>query len=263
MSVFDHVSHWRYTLADAWWYGRAYYVLGYPKSGTTWLSDLLGNYFQIPLHGRGESPLGSTRIVHTHRFSPIVRDRTVYLLRDGRDVMVSYYTALARQSSLAHHRVAFGKKLPYPLELGTLRDNLPDFIAAVQSQWRSSVGYRRHVQCGLSRGLYVIRYEQLREDTLNCFAGAVSFLCHGKFDPDRVNSTVEMNSLEHVRSHPRDNRQREFLGTGSVQGWKNQFTREAGNAFVRYCGDALIKAGYEADNRWVDELPLAERKLPC
>lgn len=250
------LNHWTYLLCDALWYRRAYYVLGYPKSGTTWLADLLNGYTGYPWHGRGLSPAGSHRIVHTHRFFPRVDKRTIYLLRDGRDAMISYYTALSRQSSLAAHRQALQRWLPAPFDMQHLCENLPDFIGIIQRQWRSSIPYRRHVLRGLTRCRHVVRYEQLRADPARTLLGALEFLTEGPCDEPRVRAVVEMNSLEHVRKNPRDQHQQEFLGAGVVQGWNRYFTRAAGEAFLRHCGDALIVAGYESDDRWVDHLPV-------
>ena len=46
-----------------------------------------------------------------------------------------------------------------------------------------------------------------------------------------------------------------FLRKGIAGDWKNHFTREAAEVFDRYCGDALIAAGYEPDRTWIERLP--------
>lgn len=97
-------------------------ILGYPKSGNTWLCYLLAYNLNIPydnlaepgVHPRDEwqRKLVKGNLSHksyikevkgvwnTHQISKLSeylnREFTIYLLRDGRDVMVSYYFFLNR-----------------------------------------------------------------------------------------------------------------------------------------------------------------------
>jgi hypothetical protein len=42
-----------------------------------------------------------------------------------------------------------------------------------------------------------------------------------------------------------------FRRKGASGDWRNHFTREAGEVFDSYAGDALIDFGYETDRSWV------------
>ena len=75
-----------------------YYVTEYPKSGGSWLADMIADYLQIPRPVHYHLPLSFTCVIHNHwGYSPRLR-RVFYLYRDGRDVVVSDYFFINRQS---------------------------------------------------------------------------------------------------------------------------------------------------------------------
>ena len=47
-----------------------------------------------------------------------------------------------------------------------------------------------------------------------------------------------------------------LMRKGIVGDWRNWFTREAGEVFDHYCGETLVRLGYEADRKWFENLPL-------
>src|SRR5262245_45203541 len=89
--------------------GRSYYVVGYAKSGTNWLCRLLSDYTGLPIYEpwNDRAPRLDPQIFHMMRLLPFesVRKRSVYVMRDGRDTMVSrYYETIHREPE--HKRAA-------------------------------------------------------------------------------------------------------------------------------------------------------------
>lgn len=72
-----------------------YYVSEYPKSGGTWLAKMLADYLEVALPQNNMFPILKTSVVHNHwKYSPYLKN-AVYLIRDGRDLVVSiYFTCL-------------------------------------------------------------------------------------------------------------------------------------------------------------------------
>ena len=67
-----------------------YIVNEYPKSGGTWLSQMLADYLGIPFP-RNRFPTIGKQVMHGHYYALRHNKRIICALRDGRDVMVSYY----------------------------------------------------------------------------------------------------------------------------------------------------------------------------
>ena len=66
-----------------------YYVSEYPRSGGTWLSQMVADYLKIPFPIHYVFPLGFQCVVHNHWPYSSRFQRVVYLYRDGRDICIS------------------------------------------------------------------------------------------------------------------------------------------------------------------------------
>ncbi|RMG74050.1 MAG: hypothetical protein D6711_09755, partial [Chloroflexi bacterium] len=76
-------------------YGKAIglvYVGGFPKSGTTWISRMVAHYLALPMIGHSYLGLGFPAVIHHHWSYHPAFVRSAFVIRDGRDVMVSIYS---------------------------------------------------------------------------------------------------------------------------------------------------------------------------
>jgi len=118
------------------------FVPGYPKSGTTWACQMIGDYLQIPFPRWYLLPLAGEYVVHGHGVVSPRCDRVVYTVRDGRDVMVSLYYFLAKRLPEGGRR-RFSRRQArwFPAGrdiddvMGDIRRHLPAFI---ESQMRNA-----------------------------------------------------------------------------------------------------------------------------
>ena len=69
------------------------FVLGFPKSGTTWACQLVADYMQLPFPRYSIMPVGCRAVVHGHEVAAPKYPEAVYIMRDGRDAMASLYFA--------------------------------------------------------------------------------------------------------------------------------------------------------------------------
>jgi hypothetical protein len=239
--------------------GRSIFVLGYPRTGTNWVCRILSHYFELPIYISELSRLPSFRpaVLHLHRFF-VPRERTIYMLRDGRDSLVSYYFKLLNSvPEGAPTRARLQEYCPQPLSHDNLRENLPGFTRYLfEAHRKSSIPYPEHVREARRRGLHSIRYEDLRQDGEKAVSSAVSFLSGSPADPDRVREALEATSFEKRsgRQIGDEDVHHPTIRKGIVGDWKNHFTPESARLFDQYAGDALIECGYEPDHSWVERV---------
>lgn len=249
-----------------WWIGHRFpnaaplvFVVGYPKSGTTWVCQLLGDYLQIPFPRGSVLPIACHAVVHGHDVLLPRYRHGAYVLRDGRDVMSSLYFHLTRhipegsRPTLSRRERAM---FPGMIDKADVATNFPRFLERqLMSPFASSMHWGEHVERSLSAvkpGVGVLRYERLLDDGRAELSQAVAAISGAEADEERIGWTVEKFSFarQSGRKAGQENRA-SFLRKGSSGDWTNHFSRECAEMFDRSCGDALIAAGYEPDHAWV------------
>ena len=226
------------------------FIVSYPKSGTTWLSTLLANYFRQesdePVHlwnsihyvpdvnrvfvkrkalwriGFPElASLPDPRFMKVHAtYSPVLKN-VVYILRDPRDVMVSYW----------HHfrRVRADFQLP-----------LSEFLR--REELLRPCRWDEHVTDWLLRdrqtNLLLVRYENLHQDTASILRQVLEFanvLC----DNSRIQDAVEASRFENMHQL-----EKQFQHLAAVKPQK---------------GETFVRKGQQGN--WREELNIEELEL--
>jgi len=236
---------------------RSIFVLGYPRTGTNWLCTLLNHYFGIPINEPWlhRFPAVTPVILHLHRFA-IVPRRTIYMIRDPRDIAISlYHKILADQNPTV---IASAQRFcDAPLVHENLRENLSGYLRFLfEGVPQGAIRLDRHFRKARSLGLYTVRYEDLLECGIETLTGIVEHLGRELADVERVRKTLEANSF---KRHTGRERGEEDLDTavarkGIAGDWKNQYTPEAVRIFDRFAGDLLIEFGYETDHSWARQV---------
>ena len=234
-----------------------YIVTEYPKSGGTWVSQMLSAYMRVPFP-RNQRPRIESCIMHGHYlYSPRLRN-TICVMRDGRDVMVSaYYHFLFQTEQNSTYGVKkFRKAMPFK-DYENIRQHLPYFIEYMSTQYARQMHFTwsEFVLSWHSSGLLCIHYEDLLIEPLATLSQIIRSIAQIEPDEERIESVVSTYSFE-ARSGRQPGIER--LGSSMRKGisgdWRNKFTREAGEVFDHFCGDALINLGYEEDQTWVRRL---------
>jgi len=243
-----------------------YYVMEYPKSGGTWLAQMIADYLQIPRPQKPIFPIGFRSVIHGHwSYSPRLR-RVFYLVRDGRDVVVSsYFRAIGEieHPPFANSRSYYRKRFPSLFDptkdpRKDVREILPRFIC----EWSTRPAGTRHpwpahIAMWVDKPhVVVVRYEDLLEDAVSTLARALPTHTGREVDLDALRITVEKFSFERQAGRKRGVEvPGAVLRKGVAGDWRNHFTRAAGAAFHARCGATLVNLGYERDGGWVDALP--------
>jgi hypothetical protein len=247
------------------------YVVGYPKSGNTWLCFLLAyclnseyDDFDAPgIHPRNEyqrqyvkgglphtsyqNLVGS--VLKTHQLHLKKRDNypLIYLVRDGRDVMVSYYFYRHTYVNIYQNKQEQGniwQKINYNWGLKKLTadktsSNLSLFIRKYTSDWI------RHVTTWLEKNPNaILRYEDIKaapEETLDKLMTSFGI----KVSPEIICQGIEIFEFQKLaqRKAGEENPQ-SFFRKGITGDWKNHFSESDIKFFEEKAGELLIKLGY-------------------
>lgn len=238
---------------------------GFPKSGTVWLCQLMSAYLDRPYPRDYQLPIMMASVIHAHWRYDSRMPPTVYVVRDGRDVMVSLYFHQMRmleiprsprrsrqlQETFTH---LFGPKF----DPGAVSENLPKFIdheMTTPEAFRDAT-WQEHVRDWLQRpSVTMVTYESLLADTATELQRVM--VESQAPDPDPVKAGLAAHRFEFERAAGRAAGQEDrfsFLRKGVSGDWRTYFTREAAEAFDAHAGDMLGQLGYEESKDWYTTL---------
>ena len=237
-----------------------YPVIEYPKCGGTWVCQMLAGSLALPFAQFSKLPVAMPSVVHGHwKFHPGLENVT-FLMRDGRDVMVSYYFHFARHYWNSDEKYdgifskRLGKLLGADADLQDIRTHLPVFMEYL---FENPTGCRQnwldYNRSWANRPkVSYIKYEDLRTDCVASMNTLVTSLVGDQINKERVERAVDQFSMKRMTGrNPGEEDKGSFIRKGVVGDWKNHFTKDAGEVFDRLAGEVLIELGYEQDNSWV------------
>jgi len=243
------------------------FLVSYPRSGNTWTRFLLGNLIfsggpvtfsniesRIPEiyfnRDRAMRRLSRPRVLKSHEcFQPHYR-RVIYIVRDPRDVAVSYY----------HHNMK-ARNIPddYPMN-----SFVPRFIAGEFD--RKFGSWQDNVLSWISLrqkdpGFLLLRYEDMKCDTACELAKVVAFLERCSFrkidsGKEALQRAIELSSPERMRALEKQEASRwvltkntrsdkPFVRSATSGKWKSHLAPESVAAIESAWGELMLEIGYE------------------
>ena len=230
-------------------------VTEYPKSGGTWLSQLLSECSGLP-YARNRYPVFKDSILHGCWLKPHRNHKTIVLFRDGRDVMASYYYHLVypKEITSAKYSTVVRKKTQTS-DPEDVKTNLSSFI-----EWAFSEGFPGWTWADFidkwweDDTLSKTSYEKLIQDPVAELSRLTDELGIVT-DNQKILSAVSKFSFKNQSGRkPGEADQKSFVRKGVVGDWVNCFDKEAADLFHELAGEQLIKAGYEKNDKWVDSV---------
>ncbi|WP_412559614.1 sulfotransferase domain-containing protein [Winogradskyella sp. MIT101101] len=244
-------------------------VVEYPKSGGTWLTQLISGILKIPFP-QNKFPVFGRAIYHSHYQPKYFIDKNkkiVWLVRDGRDIMVSSYF---------HYLVWNNKNKKNPKLVNYYRDklqfknyedinsNLSTFIEFLFTDQPSKLKFfnypgdwatynKKWLNVSKSKdNVYIIRYEDMLLNTeLEMTKLVDHFFKKDNVCKNHLKDIVHKFSFENqTKRKPGTEDKSSFLRKGISGDWKNYFDDEAKVVFKKYAGQTLIDLGYEKDDNW-------------
>ena len=233
----------------------------HPKSGGTWVSQMIAEYLNIPnLRGpdipRERLPPRCRSVVRGHYLYIAGSNDKIVMWRDGRDVIVSRY-----YFNLFHKRAKVPGWAEMQQERLGIRDArdiqryLPRYIEYCFTDGpRCNMTWTSFIETWKNQTGYVeTSYELMRENPRREMKKILTYLSVDEIDETRLNSCISKFSFENVTGRkPGEENIYNFVRKGIVGDWKNHFSREAREIFDHYAGQALIELGYESDHSWVN-----------
>jgi hypothetical protein len=232
------------------------FLVSYPRSGSTWVRFLFANILsfekrtpidffsvhrivpdaEIREHREIARGLASPRIVKSHKAYTPDYPRVIYLLRDGRDVYVSYYDFLSKQ--------------------GRFEGGFAEFVTSGDlpaGHWHD------HVRSWLGPedqgDLLLVRYEDLLKDVRRETERMVRFVglatAPGQLDyAVEKSSFLEMRRIEEEQGRPYGDSEYRFVRRGVSGSWRDRFDESSKAAFKSYANNILLQLGYAETLDW-------------
>jgi Sulfotransferase domain len=251
-------------LREAVVYPDDVFLVSFSKSGNTWLRFLLGNlvYQENPLtfadvEQRMPSIYDSTdremhlasrpRYIKSHEpFHPRYQN-VIYIVRDPRDVAVSYY----------HFALKVGKMPPDFLIDDFVKDLIADNVRNPCGTWADHVmGWLAMEQS--RKKFLLLRYEDLIDDTARELSSVAAFL-NIPADEERLSRAVELSSADRMRSlekkewkkwnvTKRSRKEIPFIRAAKSKQWPEALSPQSVMAIEAAWGPVMQALGYKLAN---------------
>ena len=235
------------------------FIVSYPKSGNSWVRFLIAHLVAagrpvdfssvqqiVPgidfVSARKLASLARPRILKSHEYFDPRYEKLVYLVRDPRDVVVSYY-----HHDLRRRLIAEG----YPMERYVER-----FLAGrldPYGSWHEHVGSWLGARDG-DPGFLLLRYEDLSAAPQQGLRRIADFLGL-RPDDAALALACERSSFEAMRRLERFQAetagtlsparvQQPFVRSGTVGGWRREMAAALGAQITARWGPTMAKLGY-------------------
>lgn len=241
----------------------AHYVIGsrrddqfsvsFPRSGSTWFRAILCNVLLPEANGdpdifnaripsislRGSpriSMMSDPRLLQTHSlFHPSI-NRAVYVVRDGRDALTSYFYYTTKRENLPFEKFADWYDYYEKGQLG------PTWAEHVE-------GWLGHGRDLLKDNFFLLRYENMKREPEKSVSAALNF--YGvEHTQAHLNAALEGASLEAGRKRELkegnvSDQNSFFYRSGSVGDWQHLFDERTTEKFWEKNSKAMALGGYE------------------
>jgi len=238
------------------------FVVSYPRSGNTWTRFLIANLVYpeknvgftnieklIPdTSSQSNRALKSTprpRIIKTHEYFDHRYRKVIYIVRDPRDVALSYYDFQRKYRQIDD---------AYPLE-----QYVDDFvqgrlISIDWGTWAENVSSWIYTR-GKSKNFLLLRYEDMMQDTTRELTRIAQFFGI-EAAPTRLQEVIDRSSADRMRELEKleadrwiatKNRRKDipFVRVAKAGGWRTSLPVKSVEQIENAWGDLMITLGYE------------------
>jgi adenylylsulfate kinase len=243
---------------------KVLFVAGLPKSGTTWMSKLLGmipGYYERTIYDPSRMmmfhdissmvfelmPPYAHSVIKLHtkysseNFAVITSylDKFIVMYRDLRDMAVSRYFHVLNEESHRHYQL---------YDQMSQEDGILHSINITRQAFVSWVKDWHEVALAHPDAIIEVRYEELHADVRGTMNRILRF-----FDIPVDDGLLEQMAATQLKT-PVDLKESLSRGDtrrkGIVGDWRNLFTQKHKDYFKEVAGNLLIELGYEKDLNW-------------
>ena len=239
-----------------------YYVLNeYPRSGGTWIAQMLAAALEVPFP-KHRIPGLQPSVVQLHYVRLRRSPRMIVVWRDGRDVMVSWYhnCMVSAESYNPRHVARMRRDLGNPAP-DEVREHLAQFIEYTFTR----AVYPRFTWAEFVQkwagdpDILHVTYERFHADPAAELRRAVQALTGEDVSLARAQEIAEAHAFRRQSGRdPGQENKASLQRKGIVGDWRNVFDRSACEVFDALAGKELVRLGYEPDREWVNAAQLAD-----
>lgn len=222
-------------------------VVEFPKSGGTWLCQMLADLMDLPFPRNSALPFRRA-IQHAHHIGP-TSYKTIVLIRDGRDVITSAYFHFLMSGERKHGQlVKKWRGLLGDQNFTDIKKTMPLFINAFHNSFSvggKNINWGQHVVSydPNDDNLIFVKYENLLENSeLELKRILDWYKIEAKKD---ISSIVDKHSFKNQTGRNRGEEQaNSFLRKGVAGDWKNNFNEQSIQLCEEYYGHTLRRFDY-------------------
>lgn len=180
------------------------YIVSYPKSGNTWMRFLFGNILfegdfdfanmneKIPdIYHKDKKfidNLKCPRVIKSHEpyYNSLTKAKVIYIYRDPRDVVVSYY---------------FWHKKFAPNSVKNFEDYFEKFMKGKLpfGLWSQHVHRWKEAAINNPENIYIIKYEDLKESPFEQFKRVLNFCNIDSSDNEKIQLAIKRSSFKSMK----------------------------------------------------------------
>jgi hypothetical protein len=238
------------------------FLVSYPRSGNTWTRFLIANLMHpdqrvsflnieklIPdTSSQSNRALKRTprpRIIKTHEYFDHRYPKTIYIVRDPRDVALSYYDFQRKYRQIEDD---------YPLDRYVDDFVSGRLISAGWGTWAENVASWFYTR-GQRKDFLLLRYEDIIKDTASELLRIAVFLGI-EADPERLNQVMERSSADRMRELEKAEADRwiatkdrrkdiPFIRVAKSGGWRASLPASCVRQIEAAWGELMTTLGYE------------------
>lgn len=225
------------------------FLVSYPRSGNTWTRFLISNLVwhedatdftnleeRVPdIYCRSNrllKQLPEPRFLKSHEyFDPRYR-KIIYIIRDVRSVIVSYYHFTVERG-IVESTTSF-----HDFTRRFLDGELDAF-----GSWQDNVASWIYTRGRDKKRFLLVRYEDLHRDTACALKRVAKFL-NLERSPKQIEKAIEGSSFRLMRNLQAKTEPVTIVRSGRVNEWTEVLDRETLELIERRCGDVLRETGY-------------------
>jgi|TARA_R110002096_G_scaffold272416_4_gene466074 hypothetical protein len=237
-----------------------YVVTEYPKSGGTWVGQMVSEILRVPFP-RNKRPDFQSCLLHTHLLYMRTIKNVLVVFRDGRDVMVSQYFHMLFENEKSSPILV--KKTRGDLSFKDYHDvehNLPTFIDYIFDKESSSVSpyhftWTQFVNSWRGKDVATVKYEDMVAEPTYSLRTILRQMGRDGPDESYLDSVAKKYSFENqAMRKPGEENRMSFLRKGRPGDWMEKFNRKSALLFDEYAGSELIELGYAVNRSWVNSV---------
>jgi hypothetical protein len=222
--------------------GEDTFLVSFPRSGNTWVRYILSTLHpaadltaEIDIHniipnidqGADISRLTIPRIIKSHMPHNRIFKKVIYLVRDGRDAIFSFYKFSKKEFGFA----------------GSFKDFLnSDRCKIVNTAWMDHVESWLDSNCKHQKVIFV-KYEDIKANTYKEICRILDFM-NWKVKQDNILDAIANSSISNMKNKERNGSFLAHVGSGKVGDWEKNFSTEELALFLNRSSIMLHRLEY-------------------